>query len=53
LQPVQALKAHSLKGASKNFPTTHGCQKKTFYPKHIWSVMRQLHKTPDVFCPKW
>jgi len=28
LQPIQALKAHSLKGASKNFLTTHECQKK-------------------------
>jgi len=32
--PVQALKAHRLKRASKNFHTTHGCQKNPFCPKH-------------------
>ena len=35
LQPVQVLKAHSLKLASKNFHTTRGCQKKPHCPKHI------------------
>jgi len=43
----------SLKLASKNFHTTRGCQKKLFYPKHIWSAMHQISKTPDLFFPKW
>jgi len=46
---VQALQAHSLKRASKNFHTIHGCQKKPFCPKHTWSAMCLRHKTPDPF----
>ena len=42
---MQALKAHSLKRACKNFHTTYGCQKKPFCPKHTWSIMRQRHLT--------
>jgi len=28
-------------------------RKSRFVPKTPWSVMRQRHKTPDPFCPKW
>jgi len=41
LQPVQALKAHSLTLASKNFHTARGCQKIRFAPT-----------TPDPLCAK-
>jgi len=41
LQPVQVLKTHSPKRASKNFLTTHGCQKSRFAPN-----------TPDPLCAK-
>jgi len=41
LQPVQVLKAPSLKRASKSFHTTHGCQKSRFAPN-----------TPDPLCAK-
>jgi len=47
------MKAHNPKRASKNFHTTHGCQKKPFCLKHTWSVMRQRQKTPNPFCSKW
>ena len=50
---MQVLEAQSLKRVSKTFHTIHGCQKKTFCPKHTWSVMRQRHKTPESFCQKW
>jgi len=34
---MQALKAHSLKRASKNFHTTHGCQE-----QDTWSVLPEM-----------
>ena len=41
MQPVQVLKTHSPKGASKSFHTTHGCQKSRFAPN-----------APDRLCAK-
>jgi len=52
LQPLQVLKAHSPKRASKAFTRLMVARKSRFAPNAPDQLCAK-HKTPDPFCPKW